>query len=355
MATATDPHPSEWAIDDEVVRLREWGTGIIHQLPEPPVGELELGASEGCAIRLRDASGQVSHRHARLERRSLGWVAQDLGSKNGLRFDGARRPRALLQPGSELGIGSLTLLAESRQSLELRGYLRRLLGWDTARTAAVDLALRALRLSASGRAPLALFGSGDLVPIALALHRRALGASRPFIVCDPRRRDSDASIRSARNVQSAIAALRAAEGGTLCVRSRRLPGDVSELLAALCEQRIRLQLVVCTQDPAGHSAFEAASITIPPLEAREHELPKLVEQYVEEAILSLAPGVRLTAADRDWLASAAFLSLPELEKAARRLVAIRSTGGNVSAAAKLLGMSHVGLGWWLARRGRLGA
>jgi hypothetical protein len=59
---------------------------------------------------------------------------------------------------------------------ELRPFLARLLGWSDER--AVELALRSLTLSLEYRATLVLCGSGDLVPIAWALHRRALGVYR---------------------------------------------------------------------------------------------------------------------------------------------------------------------------------
>lgn len=70
-------------------------------------------------------------------------------------------------------------------SAALRGFLEQLLGWSNERT--VDLAIRSLKLAAEHQAALVLCGEDDLVPIAWALHRRTLGADRPFIVCDPRR------------------------------------------------------------------------------------------------------------------------------------------------------------------------
>src|SRR5262245_11242443 len=79
----------------------------------------------------------------------------------------------------------------------LRGYLERILGWQDVR--AVDRALRSVCLGASRQAALVLRGDGDLVPIALALHRRALGEDAPFVVSDPRRGTKSASVRSPAN------------------------------------------------------------------------------------------------------------------------------------------------------------
>src|SRR5947209_19395225 len=113
----------------------------------------------------------------------------------------------------------------------LRAFIERLLGWSDERT--IELALRSLALALDHRATLVLCGKGDLVPIARALHRRTLGADRPFIVCDPRRRTTTASVRSPGSRASGVAAFEAAIGGSLCVRARRLPDDFQTLVARL--------------------------------------------------------------------------------------------------------------------------
>src|SRR4051812_28755736 len=141
----------------------------------------------------------------------------DLGSKNGLRLDGARRSEIVLEPGLEIGFGGLTLIAESPRLLALRSWLARILGWDDDRIKVIDLALRAVRMTAQRRAVLLLCGQGDLVPIAQGLHSRVLGDARPFVLCDPRRRWSAATARSAANVGRGIAAVATAGGGTVCV------------------------------------------------------------------------------------------------------------------------------------------
>jgi pSer/pThr/pTyr-binding forkhead associated (FHA) protein len=350
VATKTDAGATEWAIDDEVFRLRQWGTDIIHLLPRPPVTELEIGAAGECALCLLDESNRVSRRHARIQRERAGWVVHDLGSKNGIRLDGVRRPMQLLQPGLELGIGGLTLIAESRRLAELRSVLARLLGWGDEQVVTVDLALRALRLAAASRSPLALCGDGDLVPIAQAIHRHTLGNDRPFILCDPRRRAPDATVRTAANIQPGLAALVAAQGGSLCVLSKRLPRDFAQVRAELRAQHVRVQLIVCMQDPGDGQAFEATRISIPPLETRRRELPRIIDEYAAEALRRLSIEGQLRAADRAWIASCSASSLPEIEKGTRRIVAVRHTGGNITAAAEMLGMSAVALRAWLARR-----
>src|SRR6185436_162721 len=125
------------------------------------------------------------------------------------RVDGVRRPKVQLEPGSELSLGGIMLIAESPRLIALRGYLARLLGWDDDHGETVDLALRSVRMAATQRAALVLCGDGDLIPIARGLHRYSAGDSRPFVLCDPRRRATGENA-ALENYPSGLAALRAA-------------------------------------------------------------------------------------------------------------------------------------------------
>src|ERR1041385_8870909 len=183
--TRTDASTHEWAIDDPVIRLREWGTLTPHPLPQPPVDECIVGAAESCTIRLKDPSCRVSRVHAHLVRDRGRWLLRNANSKNGILVDGALRQEAVLAPGAEIGIGGITLVAESALSIALRGFLERLLGWEVDHVEVVDHALRAVRMAASRRVALVLCGHADLVSTARSLHRHSRGLQRPFIVCDP--------------------------------------------------------------------------------------------------------------------------------------------------------------------------
>jgi predicted component of type VI protein secretion system len=66
-----------------------------------------LGRSPECDVCLLDRS--VSRRHARLERAGAGWRLVDLGSRNGLRRNGARVESAPLEDFDEVQVGELTL------------------------------------------------------------------------------------------------------------------------------------------------------------------------------------------------------------------------------------------------------
>ena len=349
-STRTDVAASEWTIDDQVMRLRQWGTDTIRVLPTPPVDDWTVGAASSCALRLDDPSGRVSRVHASLVHDQTRWLLRDLGSKNGVRLDGARRSEIVLEPGVEIGIGGLTLIAESGRSVALRGFLSRLLGWRTERTQVVDRALRSIRMAATRRIALVLCGDGDLVPTARSVHRHALGDDRPFIVCDPRRRGGKATVRSAENHETGLEALAAAEGGSLCVRSRRLPRDFDRVLTALRDPDARVQLVVCTAAADDCKSYLAVPITVPSLVGREPEIDRIIAEYAEDAVIALgAPRAGFPAADRDWVREHSATSLPEIEKATLRLVALRNSR-NLSNAAARLGMAPVSLSRWIGRR-----
>ena len=134
----------------------------------------------------------------------------------------------------------------------LRGFLARLLGWDDL--AAVDRALRSVDLAATQRAPLVLCGDGNLVPVAHALHRRAVGVDRPFVLADPRRGDTPATVRAPVNYRSGVAAFEAATDGSLCVRSRRPPRAARRLRRPVRDERcaprrLRPDSVAGARDP----------------------------------------------------------------------------------------------------------
>lgn len=348
--TKTDPAIGEWAIDDHVVQLREWATGVIHRLPELPVNDCTVGSAEICTIRLNDPSGRVSRLHAQLIRNQLKWILRDVGSKNGVRIDGARRSEIVLEPGLEIGIGGITLIAESGLSIGLRNFLARLLGWCSDRTEIVDHALRSVRMAATRRVALVLCGDGDLVPLARSIHRHVRGTSRPFILGDPRRRRSEATVRSAEGYATGLEALAAATGGTLCVRSQRLPPDFDRVIDALRSPNSQVQLTVCAESQEDCELYRVRPIVIPPIASRKAELDLIIDEYAYDAMEELAIfPTEFPAADRKWVREYASTSLSEIEKATLRLVALRASR-NLSNAAERLGMAAVSLSRWIGRR-----
>ncbi|MBA3503694.1 MAG: FHA domain-containing protein [Deltaproteobacteria bacterium] len=347
--TKTDPN-AQWAITDDVVRLREWGTETIHALPDPPT-DVTVGSDPSCELRLDDPTRRTSRRHAKLVYDDGKWRLRDLRSKNGLRLDGAHRETFELEPGSEIGIGGLTLIAESGRSIALRGFLARILGWETERSETVDHALRAIRMAATRRAVLALCGEADLVAIAHSLHRIALGPDRPFVSCDPRRLETKESARAVENHPTGMQAIAAATGGTVCVLRSRLPPDFASVVSAVRSPEARVQLVVCSVKPGEIDVPGSAPIELPALASRAKELRRIIDEYAQDASAELGTprGIAFPGADRNWVIEHASASLSEIEKATLRLVALRVCG-NVNRAAARLGMAHVSLARWIGRR-----
>lgn len=348
-STKTDPIAEDWTLHDELVRLREWGSDRTHPLPSSAT-KWTIGAAEECSLRLAGAPAGVSRLHARLVRTEDRWSIEDLGSKNGLWIDGARCDAYTLEPGVEVRLGEVTLIAESPRSIAVRGFLARLLGWRADRTRTVDHAMRALRRAAARQTALVLSGPEDLVPIARALHRRALGPDRPFIVCDPRRERSGGNARAPANLERAVPAVGAAAGGSLCVRGERPPRDLADALPLLRRPDAGVQLVVCARRPARSDLYAGAAISVPPLWKRGRELDWIIREYAADAILQLgAPPDSFTARDRAWVRAHAASSLAEIEKATLRMIAVR-TSDSVRQAARRLGMSRAALSSWLERK-----
>lgn len=347
VATKTDLGASAWMIDDEVVRLREWSTDRSYALPAG-AAELTIGSAETCSLQLIDPTSCLSRQHVQLVRDGARWIARDLDSKNGMLLDGVRRPKVLLEPGSELGLGGITLVAESPRLIALRSYLARILGWTTARSEAVDLAVRSVRLAATRRAQLALCGDGELVPVARGLHRYALGDGPPFVLCDPKRLPGATELL-VDNYPTGMTALRAAAGGSLCVWAKRLPRDFAELTTALRDPRTRVQLIACGRRPSDRTELVSAPIEVPPLNSRRAELDRIIEEYAGDAAAALRLPPGFSQVDRDWVRCYSASSLPEVEKGTLRLAALRGAG-NVARAAALLGISHSSLGEWINRR-----
>ena len=336
-------------LEDQVIRLREWGTDAIHMLPKPTFGPWIVGTSSACAVRLVDR--HAAPKHARLTYEATQWWISEVGASQTVRQEGVRRARFVLTPGVEVGIGATTLVAESVGTVRLRAFCQRLLGWGSDRLRAVDHLLRAMRLARARHSSLVLSGEGDLVPIAYALHRFMLGDAAPFIVCDRRRLDTRASVRSPANVQVGIQAFMAATGGSLCLRHRRLPQDVGEVLRRAYDPSSDVQLFVCTHGPLRSAALVGTvPIQLPPLEIREMELPRIIAEYATDAIAILgATSGSFTDADRRWVMEHSAQSLQDIEKATLRLVALRLSD-NITQAADRLGMAPVSLTRWLERR-----
>jgi FHA domain len=360
--TGTDPRASEWAISDQVVQLRQVGTQTVYPLPREAAiaGQLDtgisLGSSSTCDIQIQDPLKRVSRHHAVLLFKNGYWNAVDVGSKNGLLFDGVKQCSARLTPGSILGLGSIRLVAESPRSIDLRCFLARLLGWGWGdeQDAVIERTMASIRQAQIHRAPIILESDSDLIPVALDLHRHLFGANRRFVVCDPKRRPrSDKDVRLPLNFADPIEASEAAKQGTLCVRAERLPRGFAELLHHVLSTESTTQLMVCIDGMRPAERSFASPIVIPSLRSRSQtEIAQVIREYFLDAIVDLDGPPVPALADRAWIMKHSATSLVEVAKGTRRLVALRKAK-TLRGAAELLGMTSPSLSRWLQHRGGL--
>jgi FHA domain len=347
-STQTDAFARSWFHDD-VTQLREWNTNIVHVIPDVPMQDCILGSASTCAIRLSDDSGQVSRLHARLFYSQGLWRLADLGSKNGILVEGSRCAEAALRPGLEVRLGGATLIAESPLLVDLREYLCRLLGWSLAAQDAVNLALRALRVASAGNGPLMLCGSGDLTNLARGLHDRVPRRHGPFVLCDSERQRAPASVRLAANEPTAQAAIAAAAGGSVCVRSAHLPPDFEILTRALSTPPCNVQMIICASGIEEARAFMATAIIVPPLQQRGLELGRIIDLYAADALAAMSYASPFAREDHAWILKHSAESIPDIEKGTMRLVAYRAAG-TIAGAARLLGMAAPSLLRWFHAR-----
>jgi len=341
---------SEWLDRDEVIQLREWANDKAHPLPGAGVTEATIGSAKPARpsdIQLNDPQGLTSREHARLVRQGTYWQIEDR-SKNGTHQNGIPNPRFYIVPGREIGIGGVTLVAENQTQIDLRNYLKRVLGWDAAAWLAIDVALCAIRTAVERRAPLVIAGDDDLVAIAYQIHRRTTSPSTPFLVCGPRRQ-SDASLQVTATHADPITALDHAAGGTVCVRAEQQPDDLHLLMGKFREHPAPAQLILCTGETSKRTAV-APSMIVPPLTRRQADIHRIVVEHALDGIDQL--GAELTSfsdAERKEVVAHEAKTWADIEIATLRIVA-RNHAGSVHGAAEHLGISHVGLGKWFKRR-----
>ncbi len=175
-----------------------------------------------------------------------------------------------------------------------------------------------------------------LVPIALALHHRTLGIDRPFVLSDPRRKDT------ATNFRSGVDAVRAARGGSLCVRYRWLPLHFPALVEKVRDPATAVQFIIITDVRQALHPFLVLPlpIVVPALKRRARELPQIVDEYASEALFKLgADAACFTSDDRSWVIEHAAKSLTEIGQATMRIDATRQPGSTPRAAARR-GLAH---------------
>jgi hypothetical protein len=297
ISTKSDPLLNEKVLTDEVTQIRVWGTSIVKPLDRTDDVKRIIGLAPGSWLRIQDTRVSKAHAEVVYDSEHERWMLRDLGSTNGIVTGRVRYGEIVLEPGMEVLVGGVALVAESDRFAHTRVFLSRILGRSAEQATAVEAAVRSLRLAATYRKEIVLCGNDDMVSLARSLHRRFLGPDRPFVVCDPSRE-------------------------SLCIRKAKEA-----------------------------SAFDTTAILVPTLELRKAELPEVIQEYGVDAMRALeVPLTSFKKVDVEWVLANESAQLADIEKATRRLVALRASDGNMSRAAALLGMARMSLRKWIRKR-----
>jgi pSer/pThr/pTyr-binding forkhead associated (FHA) protein len=353
--TKSDPLLAEQVLTDDVRQLRVWGTTAVRPLDPEDTVKRVIGSAPGTWLRIRDFKDKsVSREHAEViyDRERKRWLLRDLGSTNGTFTGGVRYGEIVLEPGMEIKLGRIPLVAESNRFASTRAFLARILGRSPEQNTAVEAAVRALRLAATHRKEIVLCGNDDMVLLARSLHRRFLGADRPFVVCDPSREAvGEENVRSAASYPTGLEALQAARGGSVCVKNSPRPPDFERLRVAMQDPDVRSHLFICIRRAKDASAFDTTAIILPPIKKRKDELRQVIQEYAVDAMAEMkVPISSFRRADVEWVLANESDQLADIEKATRRLVALRVSEGNMSKAAAMIGMARMSLRKWIRNR-----
>ena len=291
----------------------------------------------------------VSRLHATL-RRDQFWLDVRNESQNGTFFGGEPHDRAPVKPGDVFTVGTTTLLALDDFMIAATSTLRRQLGREAY--AAVDAALVAIVRREQPAPPLALTGPHGTEPdrLAAAIHAASPRRDLPFEVID---------VLTTRLAFEA-AVTRVGSGSLFIdLRPLREKRVTAAMHRALFGPKPKARVIVGapTLDRV-HAAFDTErvrfdEIATPPLATRPREIVKLLDQMMAEQ----ASPVRASHLPLDRQAALARYAWPgnqeELRTAAIRLGAYLASAGNLSAAARVIGLHHSTLRESLERIGAI--
>ncbi len=349
-----------------------------------PAGDNVLGRGTGSLVALADRLASRQHAAIRFDPEAATWLLRDLGSRNGTWLDGLRITAALLAPGSQIRIGTTELLFQPLAAEPLRPPA------PTAhrvvrRGPPPELEGIALSRSGSGgddaRWPMLLYQAGirllsagsrrDVVCTTLELAAE-LTAAASFAWLEPAADGSPTSVcivppgsgLVARVVGSAwadaaaglavwLAAETTGDGDLACVpladggRVRAVLVAAGSIRSADFDLLLSLASLAAAAlagrergdlRPADAPAFAATTGLLEESGGNEIEPPVDGTIALSVAELELLRGGRLA----DWLATAETLELETWERLLA-IEALRRTGGSVSEAAALLGVSRATL------------
>lgn len=306
-----------------------------------------LGSAPSSHVDLSLPLRYVSRLHCRLERDG-DWLVVSNHSQNGTYFDGQRKDRQPLKVGECFTVGSTPLLALDDYGKALHATLQRALGYTA--DAAIDEAQKSV--AKVGQPPLVLTGPPGCEPerLARAIHEGSPRRALPFVELDPRGSSS-----------ACARAVGAAQGGTLyvdlrAVKGRKLPAKVLAIVFAKdtrCRQVLAAPSLVSALAALDGRAARPEEIAIPAVATRGHDVPALLDALLAEQGASQ----RFVDLPLDRQEALCAFEWPEnhedLRRTAPRLAAYLAHDGNVSAAARTLGVDDSTLAEALRRVGIL--
>ena len=347
----TDPQPRSLgprAADAESVmppvQLRVVGEDVVLPL-DRTIDFFWLGS--GLDVHLVLPRQYVSRRHASL-RRMRGQLDLSNQSANGTRIEGQSITDKIVGASDRFEVGAVTLMILDEPMVQLRAFLERTIGFNAH--VEVDRAL--LLAMRQMHAPLILTGprGAESEQLAAAIHRATPRRAQPFVVVNA----------LATRDELAVAMLNA-EGGTVFVDVRPLMNRAASksLVTALGGPEVKARIIVgaLTTEQVrlafDHDVAKLGEIRTPPVLARVPEIPALIDAYLAD-IGSTHRVAELGAARVEAMRQFEWRgNLEEIHHAAERLAVLFDCDGNVSEAARQLGIKPQSLSEWLVRIGAL--
>lgn len=309
---------TEGVTDGDMARPQPVRVEVVVGPSKPPpreftAGTLVAGSQRDCDFVIADPS--VSRQHARFELLSMGVRVVDLGSRNGVRYLGARVQEAVVPLGGEVHLGRTVVRfsAAETASAEVRDRLGPLRG----KSEPMQQLYRQLEQLALGRMTVLILGETGTGKgaVAEALHALSPVAKRPMVVFDcgstnPNLIES-ALFGHAKGAFTGAAQARAGafeqalDGTLLLDEIGELPLELQPKLLRALDSRDFTRVgeglrrrINCRFIAATHRDLEAmvkegrfrsdlyfrlaqAVVTVPPLRSRREDVPLLVEHLLE--------------------------------------------------------------------------